>query len=492
MLTVNQRFPSLDQLKKTIHDFCEKNNFCFDEVVDHNSYVVVCKRKREFGCKAQIQTILKKRERQYVIKRIKLKHKCPPLKESTSEFIKNELQAMNINQNNSRIGELVELLAKKNVRFGYHQIYKALTNDNEDGYENCNKKWVEEFLQINPNCNAFSNQYSIFVTFPYILSLTRKVIEIKIKENKNHTLIYAIAYDPADNPVIYSFSINATTLENSLQFFFDSMRENNNLYNEVTFIVEYEDTLISLLEKMKINYFIKIRSICKKLFNGSKEEVERIWNYCNLDVEYNMDLKVPAIRCRIPVIGDTLFNIQNFSEIDLDLLYHTTNGYEYYDCINAIIKIISDTIKKQITNLEDNQGNKNRYSENVTYRLEKNISLSKNATNITNTEVIMDNEKYSVDFNNGSCSCGMYQYLKIPCYHACAIIMNKNNIKDIKKNKNDCISNDPSDYVDPIYSNNLLLEIYKEIKPVVNEQIKITDRAFIKKGPGRPKKIDLN
>ncbi|KAL2228373.1 UNVERIFIED_CONTAM: hypothetical protein Sindi_1817000, partial [Sesamum indicum] len=90
--------------------------------------------------------------------------------------------------------------------------------------------------------------------------------------------------------------------------------------------------------------------------------------------------------------------------------------------------------------------------------------------------------KYVVDLEKKTCSCGMFQLTGYPCCHACSTIVSKRARMD--------------DYVDDFYNKTVYLKVYNDMihaVPRAQDYIKTSFQPFkspkIKKKRGRPKKL---
>lgn len=317
------------------------------------------------------------------------------------------------------------------------------------------KHWCGECKILNPEARIEHTQTSVTVTFPWYTEV-RPVVELKVgNRRENGFIAYAIVYDPLDNPLVYSFCVSESL---------DDLKKFVTSLSGFFILIDYDRCLIDLFESEGIDYFLKVRSICKHLFSlsGRKEVVENVWNVCNRDTETDLPIPVDKRRYKVRLAPRELFGIHNFSDIDLDFIYSSIYTLPMIDTLNYLLKFISDDVAAKRTSEKG-------FGDNVNWRLNK-----KNECRVENGKVYEMNMEFIVNLEKCMCTCGRYQELLIPCVHAIALI------KSLNKN--------PSDYVSRIYAKETLSQMLVDIIPVVNEPVKLSiDRSLLKKGPGRPK-----
>ncbi|KAG0441004.1 hypothetical protein DMUE_1365 [Dictyocoela muelleri] len=317
------------------------------------------------------------------------------------------------------------------------------------------KHWSKECKILNPEAEIEHTQTSVIVKFPWYTEI-RPVVELKVgNRRENGFIAYAIIYDGLDNPLVYSFCVSES-MEDSRKFV--------KSLEKFLIIIDYDRSLIELCESEGLDYFIKVRSICKHLFSlsGLKEVVENAWNCCNIDTTSELPLSVDKKRYKVRLSPRELFDIQNFSDIDLDFIYSSIYTLPMIDALNSLMKFISDDVaaKRPIDT---------GFGDNVMWRLNKN-----NKCRVEKGKVYENDVEFSVNLDKSTCTCGRFQELLIPCVHAIALIRSLN-----KK---------PEDYVSTLYSKETTSKMMNYIVPVVNEPVKLSvDRSLLKKGPGRPK-----
>jgi hypothetical protein len=237
--------------------------------------------------------------------------------------------------------------------------------------------------------------------------------------------------------------------------------------------------------------------VCRHIYNndGIKENLEVVWNICNTegdevieddDKENDKDklstdkniimenknknkqitakdiskmLNLDESRFIKSKSTFTFLNINNLPECDLDFINYGVYALPFFECVNAIQKLSTDNlkIKKRFTK----QDPKSLFGYNVINRVERNEST-------------VPKEDCKIDLENGTCECGMYQDILIPCVHVCKYL------REQRK--------DPFLYVSNLYSKEQYLRL-DEILPVMSVNVKVqSDRFNFKKGPGRPKK----
>lgn len=511
-LSINDSFPTKDEILNTMKAFAKENNIKYEIMETPRTVVLFCKGKAEFGCDCAISASYRKKDNKYIIKKMKLAHKCPISVNdfgSTDDFIKNEI-FRTIGDAEVRIGDIVSILHNRSIKVSYNSVWNALRRIEDDNKENVDnneakrvkidglgkdlykptdsarynsdlidesdlKAWDEdsfrvfhsyneilaeyskEFVEINSNrVNVHFYGKMFFYSIPEYYKVLFPVLELKYYKRKNGIVVYGLLYDPIFEPVVYSCLV-AEDVSDVLAFryFLKSLPG-------TFFLVEYDELLIETLEACGVEFFIKTREICNHVYSldNNKENIETIWNNCNIG-----DSKIPEVgdinpkRYLKKLIGREILNLNNLPECDVDFIMYSVYSLNFFDCLNAIHKLSNDSLKirKRFT-ISDT---KSMFGNNVITRLERN-----RATKPTS--------KCVVDLTNYVCECGKFQELMIPCVHACEEIKGMNE--------------DPYMYVSTLYSKEQYNKLV-EIIPVMNISIKLhSDKVQIRKGPGRPKK----
>lgn len=410
--------------------------------------------------------------------------------------VSNNIEDLNSSPDTKEEDSLKEDKVRKSIIESGNAFYlddeDEISDENEDEiiFNKALKGFVEEFKGLNKTSICIAGQSMIYIRFPFMKYL-RNVLEVKIYIRKRGCVIYGIGYDPLDKPIIVSFVVSENSVEISLGFFFENEPEtyenNDNIIvlaskepeknlqakaniNETTeelssanktkrshngnlkiiYLIEYDETLINIFNSLKVNYFVKTRSICKRFELSDIDRVFKIINY-----EQSGDLCINLDPQRYIASRHQLFGINNFSEVDVDFIFYAVYNFDFFDCLNSIIKLASDHMKEK---------NCKSFGENVTIKIErsKKMNFSKSLN-------------YDVDLQNFWCSCGRYQTFLIPCPHACSLILSR--------------GEDPLEHVSSVYDPKIIDKL-DPIIPVVDVPVKCQpDRLLLRRGPGRPKKL---
>lgn len=522
-MKVNDKFSTKKDAVLAIQEFLRDKHFVYDQVqFTPKSITFNCVGKKEFNCDAVVHSLFKKKENAFVIKKIKLNHKCPPdLKNVSSvDFIKNEIKKCGMNM---RIGEIVHTLNRKNIKIGYRSVWKALNEDEDD--VNAQDAFVREFVMLNSECRAIADTDSIFVLLP-LIDYVRKIIEIKIVARKEGGhILYALVYDPHDNAQILSFMVtNDSSILSAKEHFFGYLGRYIDIGSTV-FLCDLKDAYLFDKE----TYFIKVRSICREIYKKCRDRnmVVSVWNFCNsstdqqeidllretihqfnsrvpessetnnnmpneasdetehrngmcYDKENNENVarskeyrrsastRMPAIKLSNYKKGDRmLYGLQNISDPDLDILYYNLTG-DLIDITNTIVKLISEHNAQQ--RKEDMP-----YGENIKNKVERKIDVQYTITSAENGTygVAIGNEVFSTCLSAMCCTCGLFQEYACPCTHALLLCRH--------------LGLDPYTFVGRMFV--YRKEIFMGITPVVNESLKQQNvQMLLRRGPGRPKK----
>lgn len=478
-LSVNDVFPTKEEAEKAIVAHAVQNNLNYVLEETPRSIEVACKGKEEFGCEAKIVAQLRKKDGVFVVKRIKLSHKCPSITSkygSAEEMVRAEVHGA-IGNRRARIGEIISILADMDIRMGYFSVWKAMRlgdsgekenagNEYEekkrkvDPFEQALEEFSREFQDLNPNVVAHHRNRMFFFSFPEHLDVLIPIVEIRIYKRTEGFAILGVLRDPMWAPIVYSCVISDVgDREDAFRYFVDSMPS-------LFFLVDFDAELINILKGRDREFFVKTRDICKFYYSKSKsiDVVEDVWNKCNHDREWSAPEISFISRKRYlkSCCEMDMFGLQNTSECDVEFIGLGIFNLPFFDCLNGVLKVIGDNLKhrKKVVTLGDK---KSLFGNNVMHRLEKNMAMTS------------EKSAHSVDLENQTCTCGKFQEFLIPCPHACKKIADS--------------GEDPCLYVSDVYSKERLLRL-KDIAPVVDLSVKCqSDRNLLKRGPGRPKKI---
>jgi hypothetical protein len=484
MLSVNDTFDTRSDAEEALRACAVRNNLNYDMEETAKSLVLACKGAGEFGCEARLAAALRKKDGKFVVKKIKLAHKCPSLPakyDSADDFVRAEIERA-IGYSNIRVGEVVAILANLNIRVGYMCVWRAMRERNrmmgelkenvaeenskrrktEKGFElgQALEDFVQEFLVLNPESVTHTRERMLFFSFPEYLKILVPRVEIRTYKRGEGCVVFGVLHDPTSSPVVYACVVSdMPDRTTALSYFIDSIDDGAFL------LVDYDLELIKLLEEKEKEYFIKTREICRFYFRKTKsnEMVERVWRKCNGDEpadtpELDVLEKKRYIKqhCKIEMLG-----LQNTSECDVEFIPLAVFGFSLLDCANAITKLMSENLKmRKKFNVSDRKA---LFAPNVIHKMEKNMA----AADI--------GDQHTVDLEESTCTCGWFQELLIPCVHACKLIISA--------------GGDPFMYVGNVYSRTRLLEL-RDVVPVVNLPVKCqSDKHLLRRGPGRPKKI---
>ncbi|KAH9412344.1 hypothetical protein HK407_01g02390 [Ordospora pajunii] len=482
-LSVNDSFSTREEAEKVVLSHAEQNGLVVEFESTNKSIVACCRGKDEFGCEAKIVAQPRKKDDSYVVKKIKLVHKCPSVTQkynTPDEMVRSEIHKA-IGGRGARIGEMVCILAEMDIRMGYFSVWKAMRQGREFDKENeaqaeavdGNKanafkgalgEFSLEFSEKNPSAAVKCMDNAFFFSYPEYLDVLVPVVEIRVYKRTDGFAVFGVLRDPTWAPVVHSCIVSeGISMEDTIRCFVDFLPG-------VFFLVDFDTSVVGVLEAKKREYFIKTRDICR-FYHGKgwpTEAIESVWNRCNNDTTCSMPEldgyeKKRYIKryCKVD-----LFGMQNTGECDVDFIGLGMFNLQYFDCLNGILKQIGDNMryrKKAISPTD-----KRPFGKNVVHRIEKNVEMCKSVT---------DDVK-KVDLTNQTCMCGRFQEFLIPCVHACRKIIE--------------LGEDPYAYVSNVYLKTRLLKL-NEVIPVVDLQIKCQpDRNLLKRGPGRPKKIQVH
>lgn len=594
LLNVNDKFKTKEEALSVIDEFAKKNTFNYDIVENTRTITFTCIGKREFNCDALIHLFFKKKDNCFTVKKIKLTHKCPPEMDSVN-FIENEI----VKLKNYRIGEIVSILNKRNIKIGYSGVYDALysswkkeesqnhpeaknncsnslennseskendceNKENDENHQNIqqnlnqnnyqknlnlngdnvhqnsdlnsspqlneqkskkvtktkrkslsnavppsvNESFAQELASLNPFIRTSGTANSIFVCFDIFKHL-RPVTELRIVPRKTGHIFFTICYDGHDQPLIGAFSVSD---DSDLQSAYNQHHKDLQPFLKPDNITLIELKNVNLMTDH--NYFIKTRTICKAVYDKYKNTnlIIKVWDIINSNCQYenvpeltdvlyeftginisdpkyfvessnlsninqsnNLQNNITNNNIKMLIFNfrrtsQVLYGLENRSDPDLDLLYFNYSSGEVYEAVNTVIKLISDcaVIRKK---------KENGFGENIKRVVNRQINLKYKIEELSDSHnVLIENEsKWNVSLHENFCTCGYFQEWGYPCTHGLILIryLGLNSIS----------------FVSSIYSLNKEL-IYREIQPVLNENVKINinNNLLLRRGPGRPKK----
>ncbi|ADM11464.1 uncharacterized protein Eint_050150 [Encephalitozoon intestinalis ATCC 50506] len=479
-LSVNDILSTREEAEKALIDHAVRNNLNYDLEETPKSISVLCKGREEFGCDARIVAQLRKKDGVFVVKRIRLSHKCPVVTSkygSPDEMVRMEVQKA-IGDRYARIGEILSVLADMNIKMGYFSVWKAMRQNDKTEKENMEmicgeeggkdelfgralKEFSQEFLELNPCAVAHQKKKMFFFSFPEYLDVLVPIVEIRIYKRTEGFAMLGVLRDPTWSPIVYSCAVSDTgSRESTFEYFIDSMPK-------LFFLVDFDCELINILRRKERDFFVKTRDICKFYYNKNKsiDGVEDIWNKCNTSKEWSTpELNFMERKHYLKSCCETeMLGMQNTSECDAEFIGLGIFNLPFFDCVCAILKLSSDNLsQRKKASFGEGKG-KGLFGNNVIRRIEKNTSVETADT------------FYDVDLQNQTCTCGKFQEFLIPCPHACKKILDS--------------GEDPYLYVSDLYSKTRLQDL-KDIIPVADLPVKCqSDRNLLKRGPGRPKKI---
>lgn len=463
-LSVNDVFYSREDAEEAMASCAAENGLSYDVERTPRAVALSCRGRGEFGCEAKIAAILRKKDGVFVVKRMKLVHKCPAVTHqysSSNEMVRVEIQKA-IGDAHVRVGEVVSILANMNIRVGYLSVWKAMRDEekeNEGGsrreMDGVLAEFSQELVDLNPGAVACHRSQMLFFAFPEHLRVLVPIVEVKAYKKTDGWVVFGVLHGPASAPVVHSCVIaEGCDREAALEYFVECIPD-------VFFLVGLDAELIRILEGRR-EFFVKTRDVCKFYYGRTRstDVVEQVWNRCNNDWEYDMsELGLEKKRYVKKYCETALLGLHNTGECDVDFISLAVFGFPFLDCANAILKLTSDNLRlRKRIGTGDRQS---LFGHNVVHRIEKNL-------------LAPSGSEQTVDLDAQTCTCGRFQELLIPCPHACRAIADR--------------GEDPYMYVGGMYSKTRLLEL-RDVVPVVSLPVKCqSDRHLLKRGPGRPKK----
>lgn len=465
LISTNDTYKNLDDLKKAIIEYIDTQPHNYDHNTYKKLYSATCIGYKDFGCDAIVQCILRKKDNLWVIKKIRTQHKCP-----------SEIHVLGIgNYMYKQIKEYTKRIGLNTSSFSYNAVHKAykkykeINNLNSDGplfvndtfqiqnmSTNCMQAFVNEFEYLNEGVKIDYTDNYVFFMFENLMKYTRNVLELKVYERLDGHVVYGLLFDPHDSPVIYCFSVS------------DDMALTENLSRLIknidtdyfNIIIDYKKELIDSLEFLNVNYLIKSRSVCREVFKNNRDHlvIDKLFGICNGHIKrakgedkrkrrkksdssvYKKNIEdVPffvsendsdyILSCEeFDSITNLInfynlseeryiarynyFGLNNLCETEVECVNYSLYQASFYECINGIIASI------KLPEMTET------YGPNVFLRLEKNKQL-KFDVDYTNKDslkfVVTDGKEYTVDFNALTCDCGKFQSYLIPCVHACSV-----------------------------------------------------------------------
>lgn len=282
--------------------------------------------------------------------------------------------------------------------------------------------------------------------------------------------------------------------------------------------------------RKQICLFLRTRSLCKHIFytTESADPIALVWSLCNspdrdsFDAHYKKleqfaDGKVLSTLSAIPphlwvkclAKYHPLYGKNNAISADIE---HVPGMFSLpiHDSICTAIKLIHDNVarKREVVSQSEltvkKATDKTRYGEEMNRMMERNVAKSQSyEVDVGRTpggmceepwidpRKLNDDEgqthgvvryggfRFYVDLRLGVCSCTRFQEMRLPCSHACALILK--------------VGGHPYAHIGEIYAIDTLGRMFRErVQCIVNEPIRCVEEKApaAKRGPGRPRKSD--
>ncbi|KAF9763742.1 hypothetical protein NGRA_1072 [Nosema granulosis] len=525
-LSINDSFETKDEILSAMKDFAESNSIKYDIIETPRTIVLCCKGKGEFGCDCSITASYRKKDNKYIIKRMKLAHKCPISVNdfgSTDDFIKNEIYRT-IGDAEVRIGDIVSILHNRGIKVSYNSVWNAMRknwieDENVENNENMNNKQDEsdsEDKQIKrmkvdgvikdmyrPKDDSKYNSdlvdgkdlmmwddqsFCKFHDFNEIIAeYSKEFVEINAEKVEVHFYGKMFFYSvPEYSKVLFpAVEIKHYKKKNGIVVYgllydpvFDPVVYACLVAEDVIdvvafryflrslpntfFLVEYDEMLIEVLEECGVDFFIKTREVCNHVYSIDNKKENIEAVWNNCNFGEN----------KIPEMGEIdpkryLKKLLKREILNLNNLPECDVDFVMYSVYSLNFFDCVNAIHK-LSN--DSLKARKKFTTTDTKSMFGNNVVSRVERNKNTQPTTM----YNVDLIKYICECGKFQELMIPCVHACAEIKEKNE--------------DPYKYVSTLYSKEQYNKL-PEIIPVLNISIKLhSDKVQIRKGPGRPKK----
>lgn len=449
-------FNTKQDLLQKMAELAKENSIL--KIISNNDQIIsfVCENNQ---CEAIINGVYNSNCGKYFISRCNTNHKCSLNSEVVYKCI---LNYININHTMS-ISELTTKLMEMNYAVGYFEAYafhtfnyyfnSNLTNINvsdifgnvEFLIKNCIKTFEKEFNKKNTSnliCTRTEDNYFYMTNKSF--NIFRPVREIKVYDMPFFTLILGISFDANDDAVIASIYIehkkNSQTknkhesisnfIKNERKFLtttlFDDFQKSDN--GSITYLVEYDASVIESLMKLNVNFFIKSRSIVNFIdtqteFN-SEIDILDIFLYLNYDtkredIKYFLNETFKGINLNIKNYirynnENNLYFLNNKAQTEFDFINEDMCQMDMFDFLNLLLWHMKE-------DLECRQGeyDENVLSENAMEIIQYNASM-----NIQN-RILDESESTKENVNNDNseinriktCECSKYTEFGVPCVH---------------------------------------------------------------------------
>lgn len=462
-ITINDTFTTLDELTNAIHSFIQTQSFQFTQpIIKPKLVTLTCIGHKAFMCDSMVQAILRKKDNQWVVKKIRLLHRCPT--EVHTIGVNNYIFKKAGDVAGKSIGEVVKVLMDRGVNVSYASVFDAFGNGGD-----LIGAYRDEFMKINPreDLRMVGDNSHIYAEFTKLVKLVRNVVELKFVERHGGFVVLGVVYDPHDFPIIFNVCVSdGLTLQETYALYIKQSPHG------LKYITESERDFNEC--------FIKTRGLCREVFKTEKElkKIETLWGICNgyirrkqggkkridenllaseddataLDAnEFDGLIALAQSAVGVPesrfVTRGGLFGLNNMPDPDLEYIPNNAYTTGFIECIDNILSSLTlSPIKEDI-------------NPSVRMQVERNIE---------NKELID-----GVNLDNFECPCGRFKEFLIPCVHACAV------------------TEDPMKYVSIVYSKNLfefeygLLPVIENVaKPKVKTANRTKKRKMSKNNEG--------
>lgn len=485
-------FESFDTMNELIQEMRRIGNYCDirkEFILNPTQYMLACETEPFTRCEAKLVGIYSARLKKFFIRRSEMFHSCKVDKEP---FLLNEMGKDKYRS--KRIGEIVTLLYPK-CKFSYFDVFKGhpqskqfamesaiieelanenindkifkygisenlqkdldkenIINDCKYSYSvnikaatqsspefNCLKVLKTEFESLNPHIACLVGEDSFYFRHKDMETILRPIYELKIYSKPNRTIILGLLFDNANEHIVYSCLVSDKPKNEALEFFLDC--ESQTKEDIQFYIIDIDNAVMGIMKKRNIDYFLKTRAVCGYLTNYREEDNKMLDYFEAINFGELEFLELEKSTYLKKFFKYPLFNLNNSHFPDFEFIGPLSFVIPLIDTVISLIWLISDDIKNR--KIFQYEVLENKFPEFIIDILEGYKDSG---------------DDFTVNLEEGYCSCLKFQENLFPCAHAYKKIL------DLKK--------DPLVYVSTMYSKDTMLRI-KDIVPVVDIKIPI-------------------
>ncbi|KAG8377309.1 hypothetical protein BUALT_Bualt08G0019900 [Buddleja alternifolia] len=471
-LVVGMKFENFRVYREALRDYCVRNGFDVEYIKNESDRITVtCKNQ---NCKCRLHASSIQNTKIFQIKSLKGGHSC-------AKTFNNKLAKSNY------IAKRLEQMIRDNPHVSNDQLRNAINR--KCGVEVSSAKVSRAKREaIDKIVGLDSKQYDLLWDYCETVRARNpgSLILLKKKENVEPPNLIRLGRDGNGNMVPIVIAVVQVENYESWKWFLSVLLEDiggMDSASKWTFISDRQEGLIEVVSELAP--YAEHRFCLRHMYESFKRRYKTsllkdlFWRAASSANKHDFEMCMKRIELADPKIDE---NVKTTAEWLREIPFqHWCRAYFRTSCKSDIL----------VNNLYE-EGRDVTYAgvvcPNILKKINKQSEVARNCTArfCGGMEFEVDRllDKYVVDLDRKTCTCGMYQLNGYPCCHAYAAITNKRN--------------DVEDYVDVCYKKETYLKVYEYMIHVVPGQRDYIKTNYpplrapaIKRKRGRPKKARM-